>query len=124
MLVRSAFLSCLVIALSATPAFCDDLGATRPADGASAPAPKPHSVAKKPKVSAKDATTGALDQIQFSQPNAPPVGVRKAAAPPPLAKSGAAQSEPQGGVSFDVQWHATNDKTDPYDAVRHSSGPN
>jgi hypothetical protein len=62
------------------------------------------------------------DQIQFSQPNAsrsPPRRARRRS-----QAQAAAPSEPDGGVSLDLKWRATNEKTDPFDAVRHSSGPN
>jgi hypothetical protein len=124
MLIRSAFLSSLVIALSATPAFCDDHAPPSATDGAGATVVKPRPVAKKPKLPSKAPTTGSLNDIQFSRPNAPPVGAQKGAAQASQATKAAGPSEPQGGVSLDLQWHASNDKTDPYDAVRHTSGPN
>ena len=105
---------------AATAAIADDLSG---ADKGAA-APKPHRSAKKPKSPATDATDAGMDQIQFSQPNASPLASTKkanAAAPP---SSRAAPSEPDGGVSLDLKWRATNDKVDPFDAVRHSSGAN
>jgi hypothetical protein len=86
---------------------------------------KPHRSVKKPKNPATDATTDAgMDQIQFSQPNASPLASTKGANAATQPSSRAAPSEPDGGVSLDLKWRATNDKADPFDAVRHSSGPN
>jgi hypothetical protein len=101
------------MAFAATAAVTDDLGA--------AAAPKPHQGAKTVKGQASDATD-AGNQIRFSQPNASPLASKASATAQP--SSGAAPSEPDGGVSLDLKWRVTNEKTDPFDAVRHSSGPN
>jgi hypothetical protein len=110
-----AFLS--VATLIAAPAFSDDLDASHSA----AVAVKPHPRAKKPKPAATDPTSQSMDQIHFSQPNASPIAPQKSAAPSP--RPGVAAKDPQGGLSVDLKWRANNDKVDPYDAVRHSSGP-
>ena len=106
---------------AATAAVADDLGG---ANQGAAAAPKPHHSAKKPKSPAPDATDADMDQIQFSQPNASPLASTKKANTAAQPSSRTAPSEPDGGVSLELKWHATNDKTDPFDAVRHSSGPN
>jgi hypothetical protein len=116
----------LVIAIAATvfaatAAVADDLSS---ANQGAAAAPKPHHSAKKPKSPAPDATDASMDQIQFSQPNASPLASTKKANTTAQPSSRAAPSEPDGGVSLDLKWRATNDKVDPFDAVRHSSGPN
>ena len=118
---RSMLVAIAVAAFAVTAAVANDLGDV---SGQAAPrAAKPHASVKKPKSVAPDPGDGGLDQIPFSQPNASPLAPAKsakAAAPRP----GAAPSEPDGGVSLDFKWRATHDQTDPFDAVRHSSGPN
>ena len=106
---------------AATAAVADDLSGAN--QGAAAAAPKPHHSAKKPKTPAPDATDLGMDQIQFSQPNASPLAPAKKTNATAQPSSRAAPSEPNGGVSLDLKWHATNDKNDPFDAVRHTSGP-
>ena len=115
----------LVIAIAATvfvapAAIADDLNG---ANKGAAAATKQHHSAKKPKSPATDATDAGMDQIQFSQPNASPLATTKKANATAQPSSRAAPSEPNGGVSLDLKWRATNEKTDPFDAVRHSSGP-
>jgi|SRR5271170_4658779 len=66
--------------------------------------------------------TGDLGDIRFSEPPSPVTGAR----PPRENDAGPATRksvEPQGGVSLDLKWHATNDRVDPFDSVRHTSGP-
>jgi hypothetical protein len=111
-----------VTAFVATAAVADDLG--NASGQSAAPAAKPQPGMKKPKNSALDAAHVGLDQIQFSQPNASPLAPTKNIKAAPLPRPGAAPSEPRGGVSLDFKWRASNDKVDPFDAVRHSSGPN
>jgi hypothetical protein len=106
-----------IATLIAAPAFGDDLDASHSATVAV----KPHPIAKKLKPAATDPTSQSLDQIRFSQPNASPIAPQKNASPSP--RPGVAAKEPQGGLSLDMKWRASNDKVDPYDAVRHSSGP-
>jgi hypothetical protein len=118
--MRSAFLLFVAVILTATPAYCDPLD---PAHSAAASPVKSHATTKKPKSAASpDVTSQSLDQIQFSQPNTSPIGPQKAVAPP--ARSNVATKDPKGDVSLDLKWRATNDRNDPFDAVRHTSGPN
>jgi hypothetical protein len=125
MRVRSALLPFLAIALGATSAYCDDLDALDSSRATDASAMKSHTPAKKSKHAVGDRTPASMGQIQFSQPNAPPLGAQRTSiSPGPPTSSGVAPNEPKGGVSLDLKWRATNDRVDPYDAVRHSSGPN
>jgi len=124
MLVRSALPPFLAIAFWATSAFCDDLEPLRSSRAIGASAAKSHTLAKKPKPAMTDSTPRDLDKIEFTQPNAPPLGAQRTASPAPATSPGRPPNEPQGGVSLNLKWRATNDKVDPYDAVRHDSGPN
>jgi hypothetical protein len=112
------------IAFAVTSAFGDDLGGANAQGAAPAAAAKPHRTAKKPSAAAPDAASADLDQIQFSQPNASPLAGQKPAKTTPEKRTDGVSSEPAGGVSLDFKWRATNDRTDPFDAVRHTSGPN
>jgi len=120
--LRSTLVAIAVIAVAATDAVADDLN---DAAGQSARhATKPHHSVKKPKSPAPDAADGGFDQIQFSQPNASPLAPTKNARATSQSRQGPAPSDPGGGVSLDFKWRASNDKVDPFDAVRHTSGPN
>jgi hypothetical protein len=122
MRLRSLLVIAIAAAVFAAPAVvADDLNI---ANRGAAAVTTPHHSAKKPKSPATGATDEGTDQIQFSQPDASPLAPTKkinAAAQP---GSRAAPSEPNGGVSLDFKWRASNEKVDPFDAVRHTSGPN
>ena len=64
-----------------------------------------------------------METIDFSTPNQSPVAP-KSPKPSSPSEARSAPVEPQGGVSLDMKWHATNDKADPFDSVRHTSSPN
>ncbi len=67
--------------------------------------------------------SGGLRDVRFSDPNAPPVG---AATPTNSGFAPAAIGAPKeeaGGISLGLKWRAANQPIDPYDAVRHTSGP-
>ena len=113
-----------IAAAFATSALADDLNGPNAQGASPAAAAKSHRSVKKPSNAASDAASPDMDQIQFSQPNASPLANQKPTKAAPEKKSGDAASEPAGGVSLDFKWRATNDKTDPFDAVRHSSGAN
>jgi hypothetical protein len=98
------------------------------ADEAATPAPsashqlRNHAHVKRTKSDAEPMRDG-MEGIDFSRPNESPLASKsQKSLHTPVARS--APLEPQGGVSFDLKWRATNDKADPYDAVRHDSGPN
>ena len=113
-----------IAAAFATSALADDLGGTNTQGAAPPPHAKPHKSVKKPSSAAPDAANADLDQIQFAQPNASPLANQKSTKTTPEKRTASAPSEPAGGVSLDFKWHATNDRNDPFDAVRHTSGPN
>jgi hypothetical protein len=81
---------------------------------------KPTKAPKKAKSAAK-AEPEDLNAIPFSQPYGDPAGEKAKAAAE--SKPRPAPEEPKGGVSVGLQWHATNDKVDPWDGIRHTSGP-
>jgi len=106
----------LAIAFGANAAVADD--AAEPPSHQT----KSHAQVKKGKPDAPAKTDG-METIDFSRPNESPLAPKppKSSSPP---EARGAPAEPQGGVSLDMKWHATNDKADPFDSVRHSSGPN
>jgi hypothetical protein len=121
--LRSVLVTMAAVIACTAAALGEDLaGTNRPGVRTNAVA-KPHPNAKPKHVMGDSAAQGSMDEIQFSQPNASPLGSQKTSSPSPGPKSGVAPSEPQGGVSLDLHWRASNDRVDPYDAVRHSSGP-
>jgi hypothetical protein len=110
---RFSLISLIAISLGATSALADNVAA-------------PHEV--KPKASkAKGARpappTSDLGNIKFSDPSAPVVGEAKTKPAVPSDAKGVA-AQPNGGVSLELKWHATNDRPDPFDGVTHTSGPN
>jgi hypothetical protein len=120
MLLRSTSLAFFILLAAGEVAFGDDPGAPK------APVPqaaKPHAGPMKGKPPAPASTTGSVGEIDFSQPYAPASSPQKGSNAAPGAQTRQAPVEPQGGLSLDLKWHATNDKVDPYDAVRHTSGP-
>ncbi len=106
----------VVAAIAASSAVADDAA---PQKSNKAPARAAHAKSAKP---AADQAGGWRD-VKFSNPNAPPVGAAPAAMSgfPPAANR--APKEAAGGVSLGLKWHATNEPIDPYDAIRHTSGP-
>jgi hypothetical protein len=123
MLLRSTSLAFFILLASGEVTFGDDLE-THKASGAPAPGfTRPHTGATKGKPLPSASTAGSVGEIDFSQPYAPASSPQKSSNPAPAAQTRNAPVEPQGGVSLDLKWHATNDKADPYDAVRHTSGP-
>jgi hypothetical protein len=81
---------------------------------------KPAKAPKKTKSAAK-ADTDDLNAIPFSQPYGDPAAEKAKASAESKPRS--APQEPKGGLSVGLQWHATNDKVDPWDGIRHTSGP-
>lgn len=110
----------IAAAFAGTTAVADDLGDTNKG----AAVAKPHHSSKKPISPATASTDASMDQIQFSQPNASRLEPTKKTKATPQPSSSVVPKEPGGGVSLDLKWRATNEKVDPFDAVRHSSGPN
>jgi hypothetical protein len=83
---------------------------------------KRQEIAQRARKLAPPSATGDLGDVRFPEPPSPVHGAR----PPRESDAGPASRksvEPQGGGSLDLKWHATNDRVDPFDAVRHSSGP-
>jgi hypothetical protein len=66
--------------------------------------------------------TGDFGDIKFSA-HPPPATAARPARENDAAPASGKSVEPQGGLSLDLKWHATNDRADPFDAVRHTSGP-
>ncbi len=121
MLLRSTPIAIAAAILAAAAASGEDMSGAS-STRAAVPA-KAHRQGGAPKEAPANSTGLGMDHIQFSQPNASPIGAQKPAHPAPLSRTGGASSEAQGGVSLDFKWRATNEKVDPYDAVRHTSGP-
>ncbi|HXW20785.1 MAG TPA: hypothetical protein VEK35_09805 [Roseiarcus sp.] len=117
---RLFLLTLVGAALVATPVLADDQS---PPSAAAAERDKAQVHPKSAKPPAAPASAQDVpDSIDFSQPYGSPLapkGAKPAAAP----EARPAAKEPQGGVALDLKWRATNDKVDPYDAVRHTSGP-
>jgi hypothetical protein len=85
----------------------------------------PHEVkpkALKAKLPRAAPPAGGIGDIKFSDPSARLVGETKTKPALPSDSSGGT-AQPSGGVSLDLKWHATNEPVDPFDAVRHTSGP-
>ena len=80
--------------------------------------------AKKPQSVPLMQTGNGAGEVKFSDPTAPLTSERPAKQQRLPTEAPRQWIEPQGGVSFDMKWHATNSAPDPFDAVRHTSGPN
>jgi hypothetical protein len=72
---------------------------------------------------AKPVQSGELGDIPFSKPNASPVGEAATSNGDFAAARKGAAKPPAPDVSLGLKWRATNEPVDPYDAVRHTSGP-
>jgi hypothetical protein len=66
---------------------------------------------------------GALQNVTFSDLNAPPVGAAPASKIDFPSGSKGAPKDPSGKVSLGLKWRATNNAPNPFDAMRHTSGP-
>lgn len=112
-------MACLASAIAFSSAIADEIAPPKPSRTPAHAAKPPHAKSAKP---AADQAGGLLG-VKFSDPNAPPVG----AAPAPdggfAPAANGTPAEPASGVSLGVKWHATNEPIDPYDAIRHTSGP-
>lgn len=104
------------VALVASPAFADD-GAPHKTNKAAAHPRHAKSVAKPASAS------GALEDVKFSNPYAPPVGTAQAPKSDLAPAGKAPPKQPEGGVSVGVKWHASNDPNNPYEHVLPRSGP-
>ena len=123
MLLRSTSLAFFILLALGQVTFGDDLEAPK-ASGATPPRDtKPHAGAMKGKPLARPLATGSMGEIDFSQPYSPASSPQKGSSSAPAAQTRNVPVEPQGGLSLDLKWHATNDKADPFDGVRHTSGP-
>jgi hypothetical protein len=117
---RLLLLTLVGAALAATPVVADD---QTPPGAAAAQRDKNSARAKPAKPPATPAAAqGVPDAIDFSQPYGSPLAP-KGAKPAVAPAARLVPKQPEGGVSLDLKWRATNDKIDPYDAVRHTSGP-
>lgn len=118
----------ILVAVGAYSAIAEEVAAPAPvkapahvAQAKTKPAAPAAGAAKSSKLAVKPGPKGvpaaaadSMSNIKFSDPSAP-------LAATPDAKG--ALAEPDGGPSFGLKWHATNDPVDPYDTVRHTSGP-
>jgi hypothetical protein len=107
---------CLVLGFAASSAIADEIAAPEPKK---TPAQAAHAKPAKPPV----AQAGGLQDVKFSDPNAPPVGAAPASKSALAPAANGAPKEPAANVSLSLKWHAANEPVDPYNAIRHTSGP-
>jgi hypothetical protein len=130
MSIRRICLSCLLfVTMGAASALAADNVAQTPVEV------QPHVVKPKPAAKAPERTPKAkaakpvgpedsMRDVTFSDPRGPLIdGTKTPKQPAPPSTAKGAPVGPDGkGLSLDMKWHATNDY-DPYDTVRHTSGP-
>lgn len=114
---RRISIVCLALAFAASSAVADE---TAPVKPRKPPARAAHAKAAK----SPSEQAGGLQDVKFSDPKAPPVGAGAASTRSAFATAASgAPKDPAANVSLGLKWRATNEPVDPYDAIRHTSGP-
>jgi hypothetical protein len=114
--IPSLLVAPIFILAVAAVARADDLAGplnAQPAAQSAVSAPKKQHKAKRPAPPTKSSASAQQAQLPSADPQTD-------IAPTPAARSANGTS---GEPSLGLNWHATNDKVDPYDAVNHESGP-
>jgi hypothetical protein len=109
-------IACLVSTLACTAAVADEATPAKPGK------PSAHAAHARA-VKSPDEQAAGLQGVKFSDPNAPPIGAATSSKSEFAPAEHSAPKETAPGMSIGLKWHATNEPVDPYDSVRHTSGP-